>query len=388
MIFLGCLFDKNKENEYLNNSRVGLSNASNTFQWNLLEGLYANSKEVKVVNVLPVGTYPFRYKKLFLKGGEWRYSQYINYEIGCINLPFIKQFQRYLSAKKQLLALDDKDLIIYSAYAPFLKATYKLDKSYRITAIITDLPEFYDLGKTSFIKKWFRKRNNKKIYKYLSRIDNFVLLTEHMKDPLRVGERPYIVIEGIANLTIPVRNVEIVDKSILYSGTLHRRYGILNLLKAFSMIEDPDAQLWICGDGDSAPDVVAAANKDMRIKYFGFITKEQVAELQQKADILINPRPNEGEYTKYSFPSKTMEYMISEKPVIMYKLDGIPSEYDRYIYYITGDSPEGIKNAIIDVLSRDPFEKAEYTKSAARFVINNKNSKVQAKKILDFLAER
>ena len=38
----------------------------------------------------------------------------------------------------------------------------------------------------------------------------------------------------------------------------------------------------------------------------------------------VNPRQNNEEFTKYSFPSKTMEYLASGVPVVAYKLDGIP----------------------------------------------------------------
>lgn len=383
MVFLGCLYNREREKEYLTNSKTSLANAANTFQWSLLEGLYENGETVKILNALPVGSFPKQYKKLFLESGRWGNGQ--NYELGCINLPFIKQHQRYLKAKKQLEKSQDKNILIYSAYEPFLKAAYRLDKSYKVTVIITDLPEFYDLGKTSALKKWLRAANNKKIYRYLERVDNFVILTEQMKEPLHIGSRPYVVVEGIAN-SAPQNPVRSDKKSVLYTGTLHKKFGILTLLEAFSLIDDPDAELWICGGGDSKEAVEAAAEKDSRIKFFGYVTKDKVAELQQKAGMLINPRPNEGEYTKYSFPSKTMEYMLSSKPVVMYKLDGIPAEYDPYLNYIEGNSPEDMKNAILKVFASGN-EAAKKAGSAARFVAENKNSAVQAKKILDLILE-
>lgn len=384
MIFLGCLFDRTREKEYLQNSKTGLSNAANTFQWNLLEGFYQNGRTVEILNALPVGTFPKRYKKLLLNSGPWGQNGHNNYELGCLNLPFVKQYQRYLKAKKLLKKSNDKNIVIYSAYEPFLKAAYKLDDSYNVTVIITDLPEFYDLGKTSSLKKRLRARNNKRIYKYLKRADGFVLLTEQMAEPLDVGGRPYVVVEGIANGEIgtPLKSGK---KSILYTGTLHRQFGILTLLEAFSLIDDPEAELWICGGGDSKAEVEAAAKRDGRIKFFGYVSKETVAELQQKAFMLINPRQNDGEYTKYSFPSKTMEYMLSGKPVLMYRLSGIPADYDPYLCYIEGDSANDMKSAICKIFESDADEVAKRSEAAARFVAENKNSVVQSKKIIDLM---
>ena len=99
----------------------------------------------------------------------------------------------------------------------------------------------------------------------------------------------------------------------------------------------------------------------------------------------MNPRSNEGEYTKYSFPSKTMDYLASGIPVVMYKLDGIPEEYDPYLYYIKGNSSEDIKNALVSILEKSWEERVEIGAAGREFVLNNKNAKHQAKKILDMM---
>ena len=54
----------------------------------------------------------------------------------------------------------------------------------------------------------------------------------------------------------------------------------------------------------------------------------------KEAKLLINLRNPEDKYTKYSFPSKTFEYMVSGTPFFTTKLEGIPSEYYNYLYCI------------------------------------------------------
>ncbi len=388
MLFLGCLFDRESEAEYLSKSKCGLSNAANTFQWNLIEGIKENKEPVTIVNALPVGVYPKQYRDLILPNRTWEHKKETNYEIGSINFPFVKQYQRYRAVKKKILELQDKEIIIYSAYEPFLRAVYCLDPSYKVTAIITDLPEFYDLGKSSFLHQFMRKQNNKKIARYMKRVDSFVLLTEAMKGPLQVEKRPYTVIEGICNAK-PCEVTETTEeKTILYTGTLHRKFGICTLLEAFSMIDDPDCKLWICGGGDSRQAVAEAAEKDKRITFFGYVTKAEVEKLQQRAALLINPRNNDGEYTKYSFPSKTMEYMLSGKPVVMYKLDGIPDEYDPYLFYVDGTGPEAMRNAIVSFFDLPEKTREEFGRAAADFVLREKNKVVQAEKVLNLMEER
>lgn len=392
MIFLGCLFEREKEKEYIEKSKCAISNAANGFQWNILDGFNLCTQEtIRIFNVLPVGVFPLQYKELFLKSRKWNYKEFINFEIGSINLPFIKQWQRYRKCKKLLSKIGDKNIIIYSAYLPFLKAVYKLDESYNITAIITDLPEYYDLGKTSRLKKFFRNRNNKKIEKYIKRVDKFVLLTKQMNEKINLYNKPFIVVEGVCNQTISV-NAKESDlskdndkKTILYTGTIFKRFGIGNLLEAFQKIESQNYRLVICGGGDMEDEILEACRRDCRIQYLGFVSKEKIVELQKEATVLVNPRQNNDEFTKYSFPSKTMEYMLSGKPIIMYKLDGIPDEYDEYLHYVENDSVEALKNKLVEVCEQSEEARDILGKRAQQFVSREKSAKRQVEKIINLI---
>jgi len=400
MLFLGLLYEKQRENEILKLSKAGLSNAVNKFQWNVIDGLNENmDKPLEVINLLPVGTYPKSYKRLFLMTKKWNYESMINnIEIGTINIHFIKQFIRYKKVKKEIhnrMKLKDIDnILIYSTYLPFLKAINKLSNNVKVTLIVTDLPEFYDLAKVSLLKRILRRLNNIKVYRYLSRVDKFVLLTEEMKVPLNVGNRPYVVVEGLVNnkdIHCSYKESLMNDnnkKVILYTGTLHYKFGIENLLEAFLKIESKNYELWLCGSGEAENKIKQLSKKDIRIKFFGYLTASEIEKLQQRCTVLINPRQNEGEYTKYSFPSKTMEYMLSGKPVIMYKLDGIPDEYDDYLFYINGNKPEDLAEKIIEVCEKSEEEINQFGEKACKFVIENKNSRVQAQKILKVLDQK
>ena len=386
MLFVGCLFNREKEEEYLEKSKCGLSNAVNTFQWNCLEGFFHNGMPATIVNVLPVGIFPKQYKDLILKDEKWEAFGKTHQQVGCINLPFIKQWQRSRAVKKILKNSQDKKIIVYSAYLPFLRAVYKLNSEYDITLIVTDLPEFYDLGKSNWLKKILRKWNNNRVYKYMERVDRFVLLTEQMKEPLRVGNRPYTIVEGICSeqalgLSETVNSTE---KIILYTGTLHKQFGILNLLAAFVNIKDANYRLWICGSGDAENEIKEMAQQDPRIHFYGYVEKSVAIELQRKATVMVNPRQNVGEYTKYSFPSKTMEYLASGKPVVAYKLDGIPNEYDPYINYVKDNSTESLAQTLIEVCE-DYGKIREKALKAREFLLTKKSAVMQAKKIMDLM---
>lgn len=390
IVFLGPLYPVEQESEIQKNIIVSVSNAPNVFQWNLIQGMHKLiDSRLSIVNVLPVGTWKKQYKKFFLNDVEWESNGILGHEIGTINVPFLKQWQRTVKTHKYLKTVIDEntEIILYSAYMPFLKAIYNFPPKVKVTAIITDIPQYYDLASVSLYRKILRAIQNRMIKHFLKRVDRFIVLTKQMCEPLEVGKRPWICIEGICDLNQSENMKKIMDTQIIfYSGTLHYQYGIKNLLEAFSLIRNDNIELWICGRGEASIEIDLLAQKDKRVKFYGFCTQSEVRELRNKATILVNPRCNEGEYVKYSFPSKTMEYMASGKPVVMYKLDGIPDEYDKYLNYVVpiGDHATQLALTLQEVMYKydEAMDKAE---KARKFVFENKNSIRQAQRILEFI---
>ena len=154
-------------------------------------------------------------------------------------------------------------------------------------------------------------------------------------------------------------------------------------------IENMQYRLILCGAGDSESFIKEAVLKDRRIKYLGQIDPMKAKEWQNKADVLINPRMNNEEYTKYSFPSKTIEYLMTGKPVVAYKLDGMKDIYSDFLYVVpeNEDSISGLKKMIEVAL--DDNEQAKKGKSLKFFYYakENLNSDIITKSILEMCCQ-
>ena len=174
-------------------------------------------------------------------------------------------------------------------------------------------------------------------------------------------------------------------KNILYTGTLHRKFGILNLVDAFMNTSNENYRLQICGIGDSESEICEAAKKDHRICFLGKVDREKILELQLKATVLVNPRQNNESFTKYSFPSKNIEYLSSGTPVIAYMLDGMPLEYRDYIISPENNSIQALTKVIEMVCQLSYLERKQIGDKGKYYVINEKNSKKQTKKIVDMI---
>ena len=394
-VFLSLMIPKELESEVKHNSSNNMADAANALEHNLMNGFAENlSIPPKIINVLPIGSYPQYYSESFIKASYFQLCNCNSHEnVGFCNIKFIRNYfiekavynslENYCKKKNGNIVV-----CIYSASVSFLSAVEKLKKKFPrlvVCDIIADLPGMTNLSsKKSALLQWYIDYQAKNALKKLECVDCFVFLTKQMASYLHIS-KPYCVVEGIASETKELELREQKEKFILYTGTLHKKFGVMNLVHAFQQIYSPDYRLVICGIGDSAEAIKNAAEDDIRISFLGQLSRAEVLEWQRKATVLVNPRQNNEEFTKYSFPSKTMEYLSSGIPVIAYKLDGIPDEYDKYLQYVEDDTIDGLKNKLIE-LCEMPYEQRQKIGNAGRsFVLKEKNSKIQVRKIVDLI---
>ncbi len=380
-------------------SKNNMQDAANALEWHIYNGLSKNlNTEIKIFNVLPIGSFPQYYKKPFVKKSlfDADFSK-SNINIGFCNIKLIRKYHQPIKIFKELDKWcknnnDDKTLFVYTVCAPFMSALSRLKAKYpdlKICAIIADLPDMSSLSsKKSLVKKLFENRLAQSSYSKLEHIDAFVLLTRHMADYMKLT-KPFCVMEGISTNSDCYENSTdtSVIKNILYTGTLHKRFGVMNLVEAFMMTDNPKYRLIICGIGDSEDEIKRAVLKDKRIIFKGQLARSEVLKLQSSAAVLVNPRQNNEEFTKYSFPSKNLEYLSSGKPLIAYKLDGIPDEYDDYIFYVNDNSPEALCNKLVEVCEDVNGIVLNKSKAAQKFVLQEKNEITQTKKIINLLSK-
>jgi len=224
------------------------------------------------------------------------------------------------------------------------------------------------------------------------RVDGFVLLTEQMDTIVNRRQRPHMVMEGLVDRhmsqTVNAPSGKDALPTVLYAGALRREYGLATLIDGFRALDDPDARLVIYGAGDFAPDIEQAARADARIDFRGSAPTETVLRAEEKAWLLVNPRPSDAEFTKYSFPSKNMEYLASGTPVLTTRLPGMPREYYDYVLTIDGSSDEHLTTALRDALALGPDELHRRGARGKDFVLEQKNNVIQARRILQFATGR
>jgi len=249
----------------------------------------------------------------------------------------------------------------------------------RCVGIITDLPDM--LGGSSF---------SVKLANFVIRhCTDYVLLTQAMNDYIKNPGKPYVILEGHSDISmrerIPSREKKTSPRVVFYAGGVSRQYGLGNLVDGFRMADLPDTRLEIYGPGDYVKDLRQIAETDPRIFYGGMLLNSEIVEKEQQATLLVNPRPTHEEFVKYSFPSKTMEYMASGTPVLTTRLPGMPKEYYPFVSFIDDESADGIAAALKDTLAASDEELFRKGCAARDFVLDGRNNVVQAKKLIEML---
>ena len=276
----------------------------------------------------------------------------------------------------------------YEMHLPYLLSLRKIKKikpEIKTVLICPDLPLYTDLDlKKKPIKSFLKKIENIVVKRILKYVDGYIFFTEQMQEYFAKYNKSHIVVEGVYRDKYPLNDVE-KKHFIMHAGSLHYNVGIEELIEAFEKISDEKAELWFFGSGALDNYIKDKAKNNDKIKHMGFVDPQKLFEYEKQATLLVNVRDPRATYTKYSFPSKTFEYMASGTPFLTTDLPGIPEEYKPYLVIIDDNSIGSISDGITKCLSMTDDERMQFGLAAREFVLNHKNKTVQSKKVLDYL---
>lgn len=342
----------------------------------LIKGLKLNGADVIGLSTPPVTTSNLN-KKLIVLGKKIEDEILFSY-VPVINIPILKNILNIAGSFFKTLKYRKKNKTII--VCDVLNVSVSLGAVFAgilvgcpIVGIVTDIPELMVTG--------YLSRQVKLIYKIIDKCSHYVFLTEPMNARLNPTGKPYVIIEGICNENTESENLDHNNHSI-YAGYLDEKYGIKALIEAFILANVDGQELHIYGAGPYAEEVKRIANERNSIVYHGSVLNEIVVAEEKKARLLINPRPSNEEFTKYSFPSKNMEYMASGTPVLTTKLLGMTKDYYEYVYCFEDETVEGMSETLKTILEKDDEQLLEKGKEAQHFVMMQKNNLIQARKIL------
>lgn len=365
------------------------------FDFSLLEGLQKNTA-IDAISFAPIALFPYS-NCLFYKGSYKKvYENSTIRVLPLVNLLFIKQimsiilitFYTYIWAIRY--RRESKSILLNCIDLPSTLPALVVRKfiNCKVFAMIPDVPD--DIQFT-YRNDWGILKPLLHIYtkirkKLQNRYDGYILFSGAMDKVVNNKGKPSIVIEGMIDPYL-FQNIVSAEKHnpkvLMYAGKLDAQYGINNLVDAFKEINPEGFELWLFGDGNAVPYIQTRINE--KIKYKGLVPRTKILQYEKEAYCLLNPRPIDIDYAKYSFPSKILEYMLSGTAVISTRLTSFPKEYEKYIYWFADDTKEGIKETLLEICNTDYYKVIEKGKQALAFVQREKANDKQAAKICRFI---
>ena len=378
LIYVSCILPVEREKEMIQASPNSVSIQAYKYHRLLAEGFARNGVNVTVL------TYQKYLSSIGIHDGNTDRINNVEYNYIVPSISgklsyadlFLKIYNavKILCKKKTNVAVICDILNLTIAYAACVAAKHI---GIQVVGIVTDFP---NMSKKSF--------NSKMMWRLISKCDKWVLLTEQMYEYLG-KKKPAVIMEGHADENMAVLSNLIENKDnprrCIYAGGLKKIHGIEKLVKAFQESGVDNAELHVYGNGEYASELQNL--NDPRIIYHGVVPNGEVVSRELTATLLINPRPSTEEFTKYSFPSKNMEYMASGTAVLTTKLPGMPKEYYEYVYLFEDESIEGMAKTIKEVLSLTSQELFSKGKKAREYVLTEKSNVRQASRIIELMQQ-
>lgn len=372
--------DELKDNESLTDI------AGNSFYNNLLKGLKKNNCNITAQGTVYKNVIEKYGKKTCINGIDVSFREYKSNFIKRYTEMFfsvISNILRWKRKSKEKRVIIVNCLRIMQCIAAIIAAKITGTK---IVAVVTDVPGYRPWSnKSGFVNRFTDKAGELMLGCY----DRFVLLSEYMNPVVNKKDKPYIVIEGLNDTELFSEIDE--DKydvfTIMYAGSLMKKYNIMSLVDAVLKIDGERVKLLIYGGGELEEELKKISETDSRIEYRGKVPHSEILREEKRVHLLVNPRNSAEEYTKLSFPSKNIEYMLSGTPVLLTKLKSMPSEYYDCIYTIDDESADGICEKIREIMSLPEDELIKKGNAASGFIKEKKNNIRQTEKVKKLLEE-
>jgi len=270
--------------------------------------------------------------------------------------------------------------IIFSLVWLFLYLVFNVKKGEKILAYHVEwisLP----IRAAKFIKKfklileveeiysevWKKSKKFQKLEeKLIDSADSYIFVSDTLRDRFKSSNKKSIVLYGsyyvLNQINKPKKETNTIR--LIYAGSVDLTKG-----GAFKAVETmkylPDYYtLHILGHGsfgniNKLNELINNVNKENNKEkciYIGILNGQAYSDFLFDCDIALNPQ-DQGEYMNTAFPSKIISYLSHNLRIVSTDILSVRnSVVSKYITFSKNDNPKSIKEAILKVDLKDPFD--------------------------------
>ena len=327
-LWLGGVFDEKTVSRY-----PAVSPAANFWQRGFVEALIDNNQSVHVIGHAAERMWPFGRLIVSASGASFP-SKFTGQAVGYLNIPRLRGAVQYANYLRLALAHIEKtrlpdSVVTFSCLfnsnqlTPDIRTAKHLQKRYGIPWINVIADGVAPLGADGYVYQRWSDYCSKESFKSKLHLDGGV--------------------PSVKNLGAYKKSKNI--KAFMYMGALTAHGGVTFLARSFTKLIDSDVELWVCGRGENE-ELQLIANRDKRIKVFGYVSEERLNDLANTAYAFVNPRPSDFAPNKQNYPSKLLHYLAYGKPVISTWSDGLSPDYADCLVEVEDETEEGLMHSI------------------------------------------
>lgn len=290
------------------------------------------------------------------------------YSVGFNNLIGVRDYSIYFSLKKYFKKIIKQNKLKNEPFDVFFTTQYfynaklgkYIKKKYPAARIVYDIQDGPGLISKKYkgLTKALKNYQQKTLIKNMTvSADGYVVMTPYMTELFDSKNAEVLVIEGATeknNIDRPV-----VPQVITYTGGIYDEYFPYDLLSQSAKIlkkKYPSFRINVAGRGDE--EIMKKLKEDRGFFFMGMVTPEMTRRLIKRSNILFNLRQNNDVY-KYSFPSKTFEYLASGNPIISTNLGCYSEKFKNTLFIIEDLNVDSFVAMVDKILNMNEEELAK-----------------------------
>ncbi|WP_144924304.1 glycosyltransferase [Halorubrum salsamenti] len=176
----------------------------------------------------------------------------------------------------------------------------------------------------------------------------------------RAPTKNTIIFRGFPSVGLPedLPTVEYDESKtvVMYAGKFDRLRGVHTYINMIEEYRGEKCEFWISGWGpeeeiNKIEKEINLINND-DVTFFGQLPFSEYKRCCVQADVLINPQDPDNLLSKYTFPSKILDFLSSETIIITTDMADLKSEMSD-VLIIDGKSPESLSKTLDHALKMD-----------------------------------
>jgi glycosyltransferase involved in cell wall biosynthesis len=304
------------------------------------------------------------------------------FKTGLLSFKIVNFLTSLMFTILQIIRLhSEKKISVIFIYNPTLQAGVPgiiAGKLFKIPIII----DYCDTTDSEVFHGFTRKFLSKIERIIVNNSDGLILVSSTFRDLIN-PELPHLLIRGFTkiepdNSSFGRGKNDMVK--ILYSGRLDKIRGIDLFIASARLVKHTNCEFWVTGKGPLTEMVTDFANSYKNIKYWGFVSDNQLKSILNEVDIVINPQRMSYQFSKYCFPSKMFEYLNSGKVVISTEISDVEEAFKDLFFLTTKDTPEELAKIIdfaIDNLEEFLSKSKKNKQKMCQYSLQEKQKEIQ-----------